>query len=70
MACVTVERQSRGPHRYLGRRKEAGEGAKMKGRQAEEEEEEERRRNGDAMETIAGPRARKREKVSSSRGTG
>lgn len=39
MACVTVERQSRGPHRYLGRRKEAGEGAKMKGRQAEEEEE-------------------------------
>lgn len=41
MVCVTVESLSRGPHRYLGRRKEAGEGAKMKGRQAEGEEEQE-----------------------------
>lgn len=66
MSCVTVERPSQGPHRYLGRRKEAGEGAKMKGGQAEEED---RERNRDAMETIEKPRARKREKVSSTRGT-
>lgn len=66
MACITVKRQSRGPHRYLGRRKEAREGAKMKARQAEEEEEEEKERNKDAMETIERPRALKKE-VSSTR---